>query len=131
MTFYVKIENDIVTQCWDTPPPSNETGWVEAIEVKPSIIQYRQCYDTHYFDTTKTPVEITWVVKEITVAERKSSMLSDAKSTYTQTVQTESLKAIDSSTYDTTILDAAKATYTATVTAINAATTHDELDLVI
>lgn len=129
MTFYVKVENNTVTQCWDTTPPANEAGlWREAIEVRPEIIPHRQGYTQHTFDLTKTPVEIVWGVYDIEVDDRKAGMKANASFGYQQEMQRQMS---DPAAYDPAALQAAKDAVVPKIAAIEAATTHDELDALL
>jgi len=129
--FFVKIENNEVTQCWDTQPPRGESGWKSAIEVRPALTPNRQQYTAHTFDITKDPVEIVWGVQDITAEDRKSGMRSQAGFVFRQVVQEEMRKEVDDfpeTQYNAATVDAARIAFETRVTAINAATTHDELD---
>lgn len=42
----------------------------------PIILAGRQVIEGHYFDISKNPVEIVWLVKELSVEERKNSLLN-------------------------------------------------------
>ena len=131
MSLFAKVVNDEVTQVWDTQPPAGESGWKSAVEVKPAITANRQSYDGHTFDVSVDPVQIVYAVKDITVDDRKGSLISQAQATYRTVVQAEMNKEIDefpSTQYDAAAVAAAQDTYEARVTAINACTTHEELD---
>jgi len=117
---WVKVSNDVVVQCWDTPPPAGEEGWREAVEVRPPLTAYREHYGSHYFDLTKTPVEIVWPAVPVPVAERKVHALAYAGLLF-ESVGTDAPEA------DRV---AAQTLYLARVTAIQAAETHDALDAV-
>ena len=71
---YVHVnENNEVDQCIDKTP--GEGGdWREAIEVRDTLLPYRQLYDAHYFDLTKTPVEIVWKAIPRPVQDRKEQI---------------------------------------------------------
>jgi len=69
MTFWVNIQNGVVAQCRDTPPPFGDADWQLAVEVRPAIVQGTQYYGAHFFDTTKNPVEIVWPVLNFTPDE--------------------------------------------------------------
>ena len=114
MSLYVRIENNEVKDCWDTPPDSRP-GWKDAIEVRPTIIPHRQYYTGHTFDITKDPVEIVYGVVDISVADRKVSMKENASMAFNMLFRQQ---ANNPSTYDPVALQAA----------IDACTTHDELD---
>ena len=129
--FFVKIVNNEVTQCWDTQPPKGESGWKSAIEVRPAVIPNRQQYTSHSFDITKDPVEIIWGVQDITAEDRKGGLRSQAAAEFQQVVQEEMRKEVDefpSTQYDAAVVDAARIVFETKVTAINAITTHEELD---
>jgi hypothetical protein len=126
---FVKVVNNEVTQCWDTQPPAGEAGWKSAVEVRPSINTTRQQYTEHTFDLSKDPVEIVWGVRDITVDGRKGCMIAQAKATYQQVAQAELVKDTDGEGGDVTLVQAASAAYKAKVAAINACTTHEELDV--
>ena len=127
--YFVKIENNEVTQCWDTQPPRGESGWKSAIEVRPAITPNRQMYTSHHFDITKDPVEIVWGVQDITPEDRKGGMRSQAAVAFQQVVQEEMRKEVDQfpeTQYNPATVDAARVVFENKVTAINAATTLDQ-----
>jgi hypothetical protein len=127
----IKIVNGEVKEVWDTPPPEGEEGWTTAIEVRPELIPHRQMYTSHSFDLTKDPVEIVWGVVDITTEDRKGGMRSNAGFVFQQVVQEEMRKEVDEfpeTQYDAAAVDAARIVFEDAVAAINAATTHDELD---
>ena len=131
MSLFVQVVNEEVKQVWDTQPPAGEEGWKSAVEVKPDLTADRQVYDGHTFDISVDPVQIVYAVRDITVDERKGSLIGQAQATYRTVVQTEMNKEIDefpSTQYDAAAVAAAQDTYEARVTAVNAATTHDEVD---
>lgn len=131
MSLFVQVVNEEVKQVWDTQPPAGESGWKSAVEVKPDLTADRQIYDGHTFDISVDPVQIVYAVRDITVDERKGSLIGQAQATYRTVVQAEMNKEIDefpSTQYDAAAVAAAQDTYEARVTAVNAATTHDEVD---
>ena len=131
MSLFVQVVNEEVKQVWDTQPPAGEEGWKSAVEVKPDLTANRQVYDGHTFDISVDPVQIVYAVRDLTVDERKGSLIGEAQATYRTAVQAEMQKEIDefpSTQYDAAAVAAAQDTYEARVTAVNAATTHDEVD---
>ena len=122
MTIWVKVSNDTVVQCWDTPPPAGEEGWREAIEVRPPVTAYREVYGQHYFDLTKTPVEIVWPIEAVSIEDRKAGALSSAKF-----LSEKGEPGTSPADFDPV---AAQALYLTRVAAIEAAETHDDLDAV-
>jgi len=127
MSLYVRIENGEVKDCWDTPP-DGRTGWKSAIEVKPTIIPHRQYYTAHTFDLTKDPVEIVYGVANVTVSDRKEQMKQEAAMAFNMLFRQQ---AADPSTYDPVALQAAKDAVAPKQAAIDACTTHDQLDALI
>ena len=127
MSLYVRIENGEVKDCWDTPPDSRP-GWKNAIEIRPSIIQHRQGYTGHTFDLTKDPVEIVYGTFDVAVADRKESMKQNAAMAFNMLFRQQ---AADPSTYDPVALQAAKDAVAPKQAAIDACTTHDQLDALL
>jgi len=127
MSLYVRIENGEVKDCWDTPPDSRP-GWKNAIEIRPSIIQHRQGYTGHTFDLTKDPVEIVYGTFDVAVADRKESMKQNAAMAFNMLFRQQ---AADPSTFDPVALQAAKDSVAPKQAAIDACTTHDELDALL
>jgi hypothetical protein len=127
MSLYVRVENGEVKDVWDTLPDSRP-GWMKAIEVKPTIIQHRQYYTSHTFDLTKDPVEIVYGVVDISVADRKESMKQRAAMEFNILFRQQ---AENPSTYDPVALQAAKDSVVPKQAAIDACTTHDQLDALI
>jgi hypothetical protein len=128
MSLFVKIVNDEVTQVWDTQPPAGESGWKSAVEVKPDVTANRQTYDGHTFDITTDPVQIVYAVKVITVDDRKGGLIGAAKGTYSQVANEQARLEADDASGDTAAVSTAKDVKDASIAAINACTTHDELD---
>jgi hypothetical protein len=127
MSLYVRIENGEVKDCWDTEPDGRE-GWKSAIEVKPTIIAHRQGYTGHTFDLTKDPVEIVYGTFDVTVADRKAQMKQNAEMAFNMLFRQQ---AEDPSTYDPVALQAAKDAVAPKQAAIDACTTHDQLDALL
>jgi hypothetical protein len=128
MSLFAKVVNDEVTQVWDTQPPAGESGWKSAVEVKPAITANRQTYDGHTFDVSVDPVQIVYAVKDITVDDRKGGLISAAKGTYSQVANEQAQLEADDASGDTAAVSTAKDVKDASIAAINACTTHEELD---
>ena len=124
----VRIQNNLVTDCWDTPPPAGQDGWKSAVEVRPAITAHRQGYTAHTFDLTTDPVQIVYGTYDIPVADRKVGMKANASFSFQQVVQ-EQMR--DPAKYDPAAVAAAQAAIAPKVAAIEAATTHDELDALL
>ena len=118
-------------EVWDTTPPSNQEGWREAVEVFPDLVADREMFTTHSFDLEATPAQIVWAKRELTVSERKSSLVASANADFEKVVRRELAKEIDNyptTQYDASAVAIAQANYEARVDAINAAETHDDVD---
>ena len=132
MSLFVKIVNNEVKQVWDTQPPAGESGWKSAVEVKPDVVENRQTLNGHTFDITTDPVQIVYAVRDITVDERKSGLISQAKFEFQQVVNEQlQIEMDDTDTAgDLDAVSAAKAVKDAKIVAINTATTHEDLDVI-
>jgi|TARA_R100001369_G_scaffold63681_1_gene90692 hypothetical protein len=128
MSLFAKVVNNEVTQVWDTQPPAGESGWKSAVEVKPAITANRQSYDGHTFDISVDPVQIVYAVKDITVDDRKGSLIDAAKSTYQQAANEQARLEADDASGDPAAVSTAKDVKDASIVAINACTTHEHLD---
>jgi len=127
MSLFVRISNNQVTDCWDTPPAEGvgNNGWKNAVEVRPTIIPNRQGYTAHTFDLTKDPVEIVYGTFDISVDDRKAGMKSNAAFTFQQVVNQQ---ARNGSAYDANAVATALTAMQTREAAIDACTTHDQLD---
>ena len=132
MSLFVKIVNNEVKQVWDTQPPAGESGWHSAVEVKPDVVENRQVLEGHTFDITTDPVQIVYAVRDITVDERKSGLIGQAKSEFQQVVNDQLQVEMDDTDTagDLDAVSAAKAVKDAKIVAINTATTHEDLDVI-
>ena len=124
-SLFVRIQNNQVTDCWDTSPPAGQDGWKSAVEVRPAIQAGRQGYTAHRFDINTDPVQIIWDTYEISFDDRKANMKANASFNFQQVVREQMS---NPSTYDPAAVAAAQAAVAPKVAAIEAATTHDELD---
>ena len=127
MSLNVRIENGEVKDVWDTPIDSRE-GLKIAIEVKPTITPHRKYYTGHTYDLTKNPVEIVYGVADVDVADRKEQMKQQAQMAFNRLFREQ---AENPSTYDPVALQAAKDSVAPRQAAIDACTTHDELDALL
>jgi len=130
MSLFVQIVNNEVKQVWDTQPPAGESGWKSAVEVKPDVVENRQVLDGHTFDITTDPVQIVYAVRDVTVDERKAGLIGQAKFEFQQVANAQLQVEMDDTDTagDLDAVSAAKAVKDASIAAINACTTHDELD---
>ena len=128
MSLFVKVENEEVTQVWDTQPPEGEYGWKSAVEVRPEITDGKQIYTAHTFDLTADPVQIVYGVENLTVAQRKQGLIGQAKSTYQQVANEQTQLEADDASGDAAAVSTAKDAKDASIAAINGCTTHAHLD---
>ena len=130
MAHYVQVLDGEVKQVWDTPPAEGvgNNGWKNAVEVRPAITAHRQGYTAHRFDLATDPVQIIWDTYNITVADRKAGMIANANMGFQMEMQRQ---AMNPANYDPAALAAAQAAIAPKVAAINAATTHDDLDALL
>jgi hypothetical protein len=123
-----------VKQVWDYAPDASrraaESGWREAVEVKPDLVDNREIITTHSFDLDADPAQIVWGKRELTVDERKGALIGQAKAEFQQIVdaQLQVEMADDDASGDLDAVAAAKAVKDARIAAIKAATTHEEVD---
>ena len=82
--YWVNIQNGKVVQCRDTDP--QDPQWVGAVEIKPAL-GVGQYYGDHYFDITKTPVEIVWPVLNFSAEEVAIKTREQKKATRTAAVE--------------------------------------------
>ena len=134
MALYVRIQNNAVTDCWDTPPPAGQDGWKSAVEVRPAITAHRQGYTAHTFDLNTDPVQIVYGTYDIPVEDRKNGMRVNAGFSFQQVVMEQSrlqLSPNANEQYDATAVETARQAMVAKQAAIDAATTHDQLDALL
>ena len=128
MALFVKVVDDEVTQVWDTAPPEGEAGWHSAIEVRPEITDGKQIYTAHTFDLTTDPVEIVYGVEDLTIAQRKEQLIGQAKSAYQQVANEQTQLEVTDASGDAEAVSDAKDAKDQNIAAINACSTHADLD---
>ena len=128
MALYVKVVDNEVTQVWDTQPPEGEAGWKSAVEVRPDITDGKQIYTAHTFDLTADPVEIVYGVEDLTIAQRKEGLISQAKSAYQQVANEQTQLEVADASGDAAAVSDAKDAKDQNIAAINACSTHADLD---
>ena len=132
--FWIQVKNGEVKQVWDYKPDASrmaaESGWRAASEVKPDLVDNREIMTTHSFDLDADPAQIVWAKRELTVDERKGALVGQANSAFQEVVnaQMQIEMADDDASGDLEAVSTAKAAKDARIAAINAATTHDEVD---
>ena len=128
MSLFVKVVDNEVTQVWDTQPPEGEAGWKSAVEVRPDITDGKQIYTAHTFDLTADPVQIVYGVEDLTIAQRKEGLISQAKSAYQQVANEQTQLEVADASGDAAAVSDAKDAKDQNIAAINACSTHADLD---
>lgn len=136
MTHFVRVVDGQVKDVWDTPPVEGvgNNGWRNAVETRASIIPHRQGYTAHRFDLNTDPVQIIWDSYDFTVEDRRGGMLANVKDEFQRVVSEQTrlqLSNDNSENYDGAVVEAARQTMLSKLAAVNAATTHDELDALL
>jgi hypothetical protein len=94
---------------WDYKPSAeklaSESGWREAVEIMPDLVDNREIMTTHQIDIDVEPAQIVWSKRELEVDERKSGLESQAKAAFKTVVDAEVAKETDQ--YPETQYDAA------------------------
>ena len=132
--FWIQVKNGEVKQVWDYEPDaermSTEGGWREASEVKPDLVDNREIMTAHSFDLDADPAQIVWAKRELTVDERKGALVGEANSAFQEVAYEQTRIEVDDTdaSGDFDAVSAAKVVKDARIAAINAATTHDEVD---
>lgn len=101
------------------------------MEIHPDLVPDREIYTTHTFDISVEPAQIIWGKRELTVDERKGVLIAQAKGEFQRVVQAEMAKEVDEypeTQYDAAVVDAARVVFENRMDAVNAATTHEEVD---
>jgi len=91
----------------------------------------REILDGHSFDVNATPVEIIWAKRTLTIDERKGALKGYAYATMNDVVRAETDKELDSdpdTVADLDAITAARTAYQNECTAIDALTTHEQID---
>lgn len=133
--FYVRVQDGQVTDVWDTPGPEGQSGWSDAVEVIPDLVENREVIGTHTIDITKNPIEIVWSKVELTVDDRKGALIGQAE--FPVFLLQHQLQAATAENNAETIatlttqIEEATVTKDARIVLINAATTHEDVDALL
>lgn len=133
--YWIRVKNGQVTDVWDyAPDPARraaEPGWAEAVEVFPDLTPNREILTSHSFNLETTPLQIVWGKREVTVDERKESLKGQAKAEFQRVVMEQMrLQMSDNPAeqYDANAVATAKSAMEAKIAAVDAATTHEQVD---
>ena len=122
MSLYVQVIEGDVVKVWDTAPPEGEADWHEAIEIIPEIVKDRQVIEGHTFDLTSNPVQIIYLLRDITIEERKDTLINQAKNAFKIIVNEQMLIEMSDTdiSVDLNTISAAKSVKDARIATINA-----------
>ena len=130
--YNVRVQDGVVTDCWDTPAPEGQSGWSPAVEVTPDLVPNREIITTHTFDITKNPIEIVWGKRELSVEERKGGLIGQATFSVTMLQNQLQMATTANNTEKmaelTAQIDAAIPVRDAKIAAVEAAVTHEDVD---
>ena len=133
--YWIRAKNGTVTDVWDyAPDPARraaEPGWREAVEVFPDTIPNREILTGHSFNLDATPAEIVWAKREVTVDERRDSMIGQAKAEFQRVVNEQLRRQMNDNPaeeYDPTAVSTAKTAMEQKIAALQGAITHEALD---
>lgn len=131
MSKHIRVENNEVVECLDYLPANATGDWRDAIEIEPTLIVGRQIRGAHFFDLTKTPVEIVWSVIDLTIEDRKSMLLQQLNSDSYEIVHDELIKEFQGESSDFALVQGAISAYRSKRLEIENLTTHEEIDAFI
>ncbi len=132
--FWIQVKNGEAKQVWDYAPDASrraaESGWREAVEVKPDLVDNREIITTHSFDLDADPAQIVWAKRELTVDGQKGALVGQANAEFQGVANEQTQIEVDDTdaSGDLDAVSAAKVVKDARIAAIAAATTHDEVD---
>lgn len=130
MAWYVQVVNGLVKNAWDSAPPVpvGEDGWRNAVQNIPEIDPQKQEYGDWTYDIEQDPVVISREVKLVSLADRKKSLLLNNDEKFKEFVD---LLSKAPSLFDEAEILANKINAKDNRDAIEAATTHEELDTIV
>jgi hypothetical protein len=131
MSKHIRVENNEVVQCLDYLPENATGDWRIAVEIQPTLVPSRQIIGSHTFDLTKDPVEIVWSIIDLSIDDRKSSLLQQLNSDSYQLVSAELLKEFNGQDSNFVFVQQAIQAYRTKRSQINSLTTHEEIDAFI
>lgn len=133
--YWIRVKGGKVSDVWDYKPDAArlaaEAGWREAVEIHPDLTDNREIYTTHTFNIDVEPAQIVWGKRELSVDERKQSLIGQAKAEFQMVVnQQMRLQMSDNPAeeYDPTAVATAKDAMNARIAAVEAAVTHEDVD---
>lgn len=89
--YWVRVDNNEVVECLNYLP-ERDGDWRLAVEVPANPIPNRQVQEGHTFDLTKNPVEIVYGVKDLSVDDRKETLLQQITLNERIAIQEEAAK---------------------------------------
>lgn len=130
----IRIENNSVVECMnadEVPEGAMNTGdWRDAVEIQPELVIGKQITDGHWFDLSKTPVEIRWNVKDLSVEDRKAPLFYAVDEKYKEQL-TQVVNSANDPAESTQAFLQAMMNKQADKAVVTALTTHEEIDTYI
>jgi hypothetical protein len=127
----IRVENNSVVECMnpdEVPEGALDTGdWRDAVSVEPELIAGKQVTDSHWFDLSKTPVEIRWNVKDLSVEDRKQPLFAAVDKKYKEQL-TQIVNSANDPAESTQAFLEAMMNKQADKAVVTALTTHQEVD---
>lgn len=127
----IRVENNSVVECMnpdEVPAGALDTGdWRDAVSVEPELIVGKQVTDGHWFDLSKTPVEICWNVKDLSVEDRKQPLFAAVDEKYKEQL-TQIVNSANDPAESTQAFLEAMVNKQADKAVVTALTTHQEVD---
>ena len=129
---HVRVENGQVVECLDYRP-DRPGDWRNAIEVSPPLVPFKQIYGAHSFDISKDPVEIVWPVVDLTVDERRETIMNQQTAQLQMQIQQEMQKEFSPTPEQTNlgIVEVLMRQLREKKAAIAALATHEDIDAYI
>lgn len=133
--YWIRVKGGQVMDVWDYAPDPNrmatEAGWKEAIEIFPDLVPNREIITSHSFNLNSEPLEIIWSKRELTVEERRESLINQAKQMFNRTVQDQLYLQMNENPddqYDANVVAQAKLNMDSRIATIKNTVTHEDLD---
>lgn len=131
MPKHIQVVNNEVVQCLDYLPENATGDWRSVVEIEPTLIPGRQIRGSHSFDLTKSPVEITWSVIDLSIDDRKSMLSQKLNQESYEIVHDELIKEFEGQSSNFNLVQAAITAYRIKRDEINALDTHEAIDAFI
>jgi hypothetical protein len=120
---------------WDYKPSAeklaSESGWREAVEIMPDLVDNREIMTTHRSTLTSSLRRLFGPSASLRLTSARTVCESQAKAAFKTVVDAEVAKETDQypeTQYDAAVVDAARIVFEARMDEIASATTHEAVD---